>query len=75
MNRFLLPLSIFVVVVGFLGIGLTLVRYLVEMHGGRVDVFSPGTGQGAEFVVRLPVLTEVTPQTPPDNVPVTREIR
>ncbi|MFL6198029.1 MAG: ATP-binding protein [Thermoanaerobaculia bacterium] len=39
---------------GGLGIGLTLVRSLVEMHGGSVEAHSPGLGQGSEFVVRLP---------------------
>ena len=39
---------------GGLGIGLTLVRSLVEMHGGSVEANSPGLGQGSEFVVRLP---------------------
>ncbi len=40
---------------GGLGIGLTLVRQLVEMHGGSVQVSSAGPSMGSEFVVRLPL--------------------
>jgi CheY-like chemotaxis protein len=43
---------------GGLGIGLTLARQLVEMHGGSISVHSRGPGQGSEFVVRLPCVSE-----------------
>jgi two-component system CheB/CheR fusion protein len=39
---------------GGLGVGLTLVRRLVEMHGGRVEARSPGPGRGSEFRVTVP---------------------
>jgi len=41
---------------GGLGIGLTLARRIVELHGGSISASSAGAGQGAEFVVRLPRL-------------------
>ena len=40
---------------GGMGLGLALVRGLVELHGGRVEAHSEGLGKGSEFVVRLPV--------------------
>ncbi len=50
---------------GGLGIGLTLVHKLIELHGGRVEAFSEGPNRGSEFVVYLPVLSEGLP--PPVN--------
>ncbi len=49
---------------GGLGIGLTLVKNLVEMHGGTVGARSEGRGKGSEFTVRLPLLPE-TPEVGP----------
>jgi len=48
-----------------LGIGLTLAKNLVELHGGTLEAHSSGVGQGSEFVVRLPILVEAPkPPTP-----------
>ena len=52
---------------GGLGIGLTLVRSLVEMHGGRVEARSDGPGLGSEFVVRLP-LAQYLPTNPTEKL-------
>jgi signal transduction histidine kinase len=43
---------------GGLGIGLSLVRAMVALHGGRVEARSAGPGRGSEFIVRLPALVE-----------------
>jgi signal transduction histidine kinase len=45
-----------------LGVGLTLARELVQLHGGRIGVYSAGLGQGAQFTVTLPLT--VAPQLP-----------
>jgi signal transduction histidine kinase/ActR/RegA family two-component response regulator len=47
---------------GGLGIGLTIVRRLVELHGGSVQAKSEGPGRGSEFVVRLPLIEPGTPR-------------
>jgi PAS domain S-box-containing protein len=55
---------------GGLGIGLTIVRRLVEMHGGTVEAHSAGRDQGSEFVVRLPLsnqLPAMAGAAPPDR--------
>ncbi|MFB2892873.1 PAS domain S-box protein [Aerosakkonemataceae cyanobacterium BLCC-F50] len=45
---------------GGLGLGLAIVRHLTELHGGTVHAESPGEGQGATFIVRLPLMSKVT---------------
>jgi PAS domain S-box-containing protein len=50
-----------------LGIGLTLARSLVELHGGTLDAHSAGLGQGSTFTVRLPAARSVAPDTDPGN--------
>lgn len=54
---------------GGLGIGLALVRRLVDMHAGRVEVHSDGLGCGSEFVVRLPVAVDEEPAAPAPDFP------
>ncbi len=54
---------------GGLGIGLTLVRRLVEMHDGRIEAHSEGSGKGSEFVVRLPVVVEASGPLAPEPEP------
>jgi signal transduction histidine kinase/DNA-binding response OmpR family regulator len=52
---------------GGLGIGLTLVRQLVEMHHGSVSAFSEGPDLGSEFTVTLPVLKDTAPNDSPNR--------
>src|SRR5947209_16261606 len=58
---------------GGLGIGLTVARRLVELHGGRIEAHSKGLGKGAEFVVTMPALPaaseEIRPGPAPEPVP------
>lgn len=50
---------------GGLGVGLTLVRRLVEMHNGSVSAFSEGPGQGSKFTIRLPSIAPPRPEMLP----------
>jgi signal transduction histidine kinase len=54
---------------GGLGIGLTIVKRLVELHGGQISVRSGGAGLGSEFIVRLPVLVEKNEPAPAATKP------
>jgi len=49
--------------VGGLGLGLAIVRHLIELHGGRIEAESEGIGQGATFTVTLPLLSDSQTQT------------
>jgi PAS domain S-box-containing protein len=58
---------------GGLGIGLSLVQRLIQLHGGTVEAKSAGIGKGSEFIVRMPItpapgaLSSPTPPSPPDH--------
>ncbi|MBH8562666.1 PAS domain-containing protein [Nostoc sp. CENA67] len=74
-----------------LGLGLAIVRHLVELHGGTVQAQSEGEGQGATFIVRLPLQTNLeqspvpsviestvstdTPDTPVNDIPALNGVR
>src|SRR5206468_1126912 len=52
---------------GGLGIGLTVARRLVELHGARIEASSEGLGRGAEFIVTFPLAAAVTAEESPDR--------
>jgi CheY-like chemotaxis protein len=54
---------------GGLGIGLTLARQLVELHGGTIEARSEGVGYGSEFVLKLPVIAASAPEATVAIVP------
>ena len=57
---------------GGLGIGLSIVQQLVQMHGGLVEVRSDGPGKGSEFIVRLPVVLSLVQNGPVDEAKLVR---
>jgi signal transduction histidine kinase len=59
---------------GGLGLGMAIVRYLVELHGGTVRAESAGEGQGATFTITLPTRLELSPDASFDALPAERAV-
>ena len=60
---------------GGLGIGLTIVKHLVEMHGGAVEALSAGLDKGSEFRIRLPRVTAFLSGRPVESLPPEKHVR
>ncbi|MBW4443239.1 MAG: PAS domain-containing protein [Plectolyngbya sp. WJT66-NPBG17] len=58
---------------GGLGLGLAIARQIVELHGGTISAESAGENQGATFTVRLPLLKQVNPASPPPATPISED--
>ena len=54
---------------GGLGIGLTLTKSLVEMHGGQIQAYSEGLDQGSEFIITLPIMIESQSESKDSSLP------
>jgi signal transduction histidine kinase/ActR/RegA family two-component response regulator len=57
-----------------LGIGLSLARRLIEMHGGSIEAHSAGAGEGSTFTLRMPLATETADQRPAPSRPIPTRI-
>jgi len=60
---------------GGLGLGLTLARAIVRRHGGEIEARSPGRGKGAEFIVRLPLVSAPAADASKDAAPASPAVR
>lgn len=57
---------------GCLGLGLAIFKAVVEVHGGTIQAVSSGSGQGATFTVRLPLVLTTNPASPAERLETVR---